>query len=101
MVQAVYCSIETINKLDCLEKKEAKAKYVQIVEQSTKAACCSSIEEAGGMVVQEAQLYAKGKVSVFDWSFIINNVGNQLTFLDISGMGSIGGNVAASSLLKY
>lgn len=48
------------------------------------------------MVAQEAWLYTKGKVSVFNQSSIVNNVNNQLTFLDIPSIRDI----ATSSLLK-
>jgi len=46
-------------------------------------------------------LRAEGKVGVFNWSFMANDVGNWSIFLDVSGMGSVGGDVAAGGLLKF
>ena len=97
MLRAICRGLQNLDKLDCVEKEEAEAKCARIAEQSAKAACRSSIEEAGGMVVQEAWLRFKGKVGVFNQSSMVNDTSNWPTFLDVS---SIGGDAAAGGLLK-
>ena len=88
--------INIIDKLDCVEKEEAKAKYTQIAEQSAETICQSSIEKAGSIVAYKAQLYTKDKVGIFNWSSMANNISNQLTFLNIPGIRGM----AAGGLLK-
>jgi len=53
MARAVYWDIDTIDKLDCIEYKKAKAKYARIAEQSAEAIYQSSTEEAGSIVAQK------------------------------------------------
>lgn len=97
MACVVCRGIDIIDELDCVECEEAEAKCIQIAEQSTEAICRSSTKEAGSIVVQEVWLCFKGKVGVFNQSFMVNDVGNQLIFLDV---GSVGSDIAVGGLLK-
>ena len=93
----VYRGIETIDKLDRLEAEEAEAKRIYIVEQSAKVIHRGFPNISGNIRDQEAWLYAKGKVNIFNQSSIANNVDDQSTFLDIS---SVGRDIAVGGLSK-
>lgn len=69
----IYYSLDTINELDCLKAKEAKAEWKQIAEQSAEVTYRSLTKEISSIVAQEAWLYSKGDISVFNQSSIVNN----------------------------
>lgn len=76
IVYTVRWGIETIDELNRLEAEKTEAKYIYIAEQSAEVVYQSFPNISSSIKDQEAQLHTRGKVGVFDQSFIANNISN-------------------------
>lgn len=93
MYRAIRRGLDSVEEFDRVENEETEAERKRIAEQSAGVVQGGSVEEAGGMVAQEAWLRSEGEVGVFDWSSVVGPNVEWEKFLEVgTGNGSpVGG----------